>query len=337
MTRVLATAAIPRIGHEAFAPIGQIQQLAAHPASLRYANVLLVRGERVCAEDIAGARALRVIARTGSGVDNIDVEAATRAEVPVIYAPGAGARPVAEGTMALMLAAAKRLGEHADVLRAGTWAERYKIVGRDLDGAVLGIVGLGQIGREVAKLASAFGMEVLASDPDDRAGDGHGGLRLVSLSELAARADIVTLHCPLTEATRGLIDRDFLDRMKDGVILVNVARGEIVAEEELLLEALERGKLGAIALDVFQNEPPSPSNPLLRDPRVVSTPHTVGLTRSWNERVFADLAADTARLLAGERPLHVVNPQVVPSASARRTSHSGSRMKLDRADVPPST
>jgi D-3-phosphoglycerate dehydrogenase / 2-oxoglutarate reductase len=314
MTRVLATSAIPAIGHRAFAGIGPIEQLDDDRASLRHADVLLVRGERLDADDIAGARELRVIARTGSGVDNIDVEAATRSQVPVIYAPRAGARPVAEGTMALMLAAAKRLGEHAGVLRAGAWAERYEVVGRDLEGAVLGIVGLGQIGREVARLASAFGMEVIASDPDERAGAAGAGMRVVPLAELVARADIVTLHCPLTDHTRGLIDRRFVDRMKHGSILVNVARGGIVAGEEVLLDALERGKLAAVALDVFEDEPPSPSSPLLSDPRVICTPHTIGLTRSWNERVFSGLAADTARLLAGESPLHVVNPEVFEAA-----------------------
>jgi D-3-phosphoglycerate dehydrogenase len=313
MTRVLATAAIPPIGHEAFAGIGPIEQLEEDRTSLEHADVLLVRGERLGADDIAGARGLRVIARTGSGLDNIDVEAATRANVPVIYAPGAGARPVAEGTMALMLAAAKRLGEHADVLRAGAWDKRYQVVGRDLEGAVLGIVGLGQIGREVARLASAFGMEVIASDPDEGA-ETNAGMRVVSLPELAASSDIVTLHCPLTDHTRGLIDRSFIDRMKDGAILVNVARGGIVAGEEVLLDALERGKLAAIGLDVFEDEPPSSASPLFWDPRVVCTPHTIGLTRSWNERVFAGLAADTARLLAGERPIHVVNPEAVRAA-----------------------
>jgi D-3-phosphoglycerate dehydrogenase len=315
MTRVLATAAIPPIGHEAFAAIGPIEQLGVDRVSLRDADVLLVRGEHLCADDIAAAGRLRVIARTGSGVDNIDVEAATRAQVPVIYAPGAGARPVAEGTMALMLAATKRLGEHAEVLRSGGWAERYHVVGRDLEGAVLGVVGLGQIGREVARLASAFGMEVIASDPE-HAGATDPGMRVVSLAELAESADIVSLHCPLTDHTRGLIDHRFVDRMKDGSILVNVARGGILAGEEVLLDALERGKLAAVGLDVFEEEPPSPASPLLRDPRVVCTPHTIGLTRSWNERVFAALAADTARLLEGTPPLHVVNPEVLGAARA---------------------
>ena len=315
MTRVIATAAIPPIGREAFAGIGPIEQLGDERVSLRDAEVLLVRAELLCAGDIAGARRLRVIARTGSGVDNIDVEAATRARVPVIYAPGAGARPVAEGTMALMLAATKRLGEHAEVLRSGTWPERYQVVGRDLEGAVLGVVGLGQIGREVARLATAFGMEVIASDPE-QAGATDAGMRVVSLAELAENADIVTLHCPLTDHTRGLIDHRFVDRMKDGSILVNVARGGILAGEEVLLEALERGKLAAVGLDVFEEEPPSPASPLLRDPRVVCTPHTIGLTRSWNERVFAGLAADTAHLLAGRPPLHVVNPEVLGAARA---------------------
>jgi D-3-phosphoglycerate dehydrogenase / 2-oxoglutarate reductase len=316
MTRVLATAAIPRVGHEAFACIGPIEQLEDDPAALADADVLLVRGEPLRAEDIAGARGLRVIARTGSGVDNIDIEAATRARVPVIYAPGAGARPVAEGTIALMLAAAKRLGEQTALLRSGAWADRYQVVGRDLQSAVLGVVGFGQIGREVARLASALGMEVIAYDPGESVGGANSGARFTSLSELAANSDVVTLHCPLTDATRGLIDGPLVESMKDGAILVNVARGEIVDGEQLLLEALERGKLAAVALDVYEHEPPSPSSPLLQDPRVVCTPHTVGLTRSWNERVFADLAADTARLLAGERPLHVVNPQVVRAGRA---------------------
>lgn len=311
MTRVLATAAIPRVGHEAFAGIGPIEQLENDRAALADADVLLVRGESLGAEDIAGARGLRVIARTGSGVDNIDIEAATRARVPVIYAPGAGARPVAEGTIALMLAAAKRLGEQAALLRSGAWAERYALVGLDLQGAVLGVVGFGQIGREVAKLASALGMEVVAYDPEEGPRGAASGARFTSLPELAASADVLTLHCPLTDATRGLVDGPLIDTMKDGAILVNVARGEIVDGEQLLLDALERGKLAAVALDVYEHEPPPASSRLLRDPRVVCTPHTVGLTRSWNERVFADLAADTARLLAGQRPLHVVNPQVV--------------------------
>jgi D-3-phosphoglycerate dehydrogenase / 2-oxoglutarate reductase len=154
-------------------------------------------------------------------------------------------------------------------------------------------------------------MEVIAHDPGESVDGADSGTRFTSLSELAAKSDVVTLHCPLTDATRGLIDRPLVASMKDGAILVNVARGEIVDGEQLLLDALERGKLAAVALDVYEHEPPSPSSPLLRDPRVVCTPHTVGLTRSWNERVFADLAADTARLLAGERPRHVVNPQVV--------------------------
>jgi D-3-phosphoglycerate dehydrogenase / 2-oxoglutarate reductase len=311
MTRVLATAAIPRVGHDAFAGIGPIEQLGDDRAALADADVLLVRGEQLRAEDIAGARGLRVIARTGSGVDNIDVEAATRARVPVIFAPGAGARPVAEGTIALMLAAAKRLGEQSAVLRSGAWADRYQVIGSDLAGAVLGVVGFGQIGREVGKIASALGMEVIACDPDERAGGANSGTRFASLAEVAASADVLTLHCPLTDATRGLVDAALIESMKDGAILVNVARGEIVAGERLLLDALERGKLAAVALDVYEDEPPPPSSPLLRDPRVVCTPHTVGLTRLWNERVFADLAADTTRLLAGERPLHVVNPQVV--------------------------
>jgi D-3-phosphoglycerate dehydrogenase len=317
MIRVLSTASVPPIGHRAFADIGPIERLDGEGRALEEAQVLLVRSERLTGSDIARARRLRVIARTGSGVDNIDVEAATRARIPVLFAPAAGARPVAEGTMALILAAAKRLGEHELVLREGPWESRYEVVGHDLRGAVLGIVGFGQIGREVCELAAAFGMKVVVYDPSEEGRWPKLPARFAPLPELVASADMVTLHCPLTAETRGLVNHGFIERMKDGSVLVNAARGEVIAGDALLLEALDRGKLSAVGLDVFEQEPPSRTSQLLSDPRVICTPHAVGLTRSWNEQVFSMLAADTRRVLDGAPARHVVNPDALGAAAAR--------------------
>jgi D-3-phosphoglycerate dehydrogenase / 2-oxoglutarate reductase len=235
----------------------------------------------------------------------VDVEAATRLRVPVVYAPGIGSRPIAEGALALILAAAKRLRELGAVVHESGWAARYGVVGLDIEGACLGVVGFGAIGREVARLCSALGMHVLAHDPASE------GAELVSLAELAARADVITLHCALTGRTRGLVDRNFLAGVKPGAILVNASRGEVVEDEDVLADALVSGRLSAVAMDVFPTEPPDASHRLYRDPRVICTPHTVGLTRRWNEQVFQALADGVERVLAGRRPANLLNPEAL--------------------------
>jgi len=226
--------------------------------------------------------------------------------VPIVYAPGIGSRPVAEGTLALILAAAKRLRELDLMVHHGEWAGRYGVVGLDIHGACLGVVGFGAIGREVGRLAAALGMHVIAHDPDlTRAPE------LVSLAELAARADVITLHCALTEGTRGLVDRRFLAGVKPGAVFVNASRGEVVASEDVLADALASGRLSAVALDVFPTEPPQPGHRLYRDPRVICTPHTVGLTQRWNEEVFRSLARGVEGVLAGRRPANLLNPDAL--------------------------
>jgi D-3-phosphoglycerate dehydrogenase len=312
LIRVYSTAPVPAIAERAFADLGPIRVLDPDWSDLEQAEVLLVRAEELRAEDIDRATSLRLIARTGSGVDTVDVEAASRRGIPVLFVPAVGARPVAEGAIALILAATKRLGELAAVLRAGTWPSRYEIDVRDLGDTTLGVVGFGRIGREVASLAGPLGMEVIAYDPATT--ESLDGVELVDFDDLLGRADVISLHCPLNEQTRGLIDRGAIERMKPGAVLVNVARGEIVADERLLVEALDSGRLGALALDVFGEEPPEPSNPLLDDPRVICTPHSIGLTASWNRRVFGALAGDVARFFAGEAPVHVVDPAALDGA-----------------------
>jgi D-3-phosphoglycerate dehydrogenase len=309
--RILATAEVPPVAREAFAPLGAIDVRPLDDlGALAEAEVLIVRGVRVGADALGSAPRLRAIARTGAGYDNLDVAAATRLGIPIVYAPGVGSQPVAEGTVALMLAAAKRLRELDAVARDGAWASRYEIAGLDLEGACVGVVGLGSIGRRVARLCRGLGMRVLASDPGLTA-DGERGVELVALDELIARADVITLHCELTERTHGLVDRELLTRVRPGAILVNVARGQIVESEDALADALVSGRLSAVALDVYPSEPPDPGHRLYSDPRVICTPHAVGLTRRWNEEVFGCLVDGVTRVLAGERPPNLLNPDAM--------------------------
>jgi len=310
--RIASTDPVPERARALFAPLGHIE---VGEAALGSADVLLVRGRRIDRATLDAAPRLRVIARTGAGVDGVDVEAATARGIAVLYAPDAGTVPVAEGAFALILAAAKRLGELGCVVRRGDWHARYDIETTDLRGSVLGVVGFGRIGREVARLAEAFGMRVLAHDP--LASPARAGTEFVALDELIARADVITLHCALTDATVGLIGRRALSRMKPGTILVNVARGAIIESGDHLLEALEAGRLAAVGLDVFPEEPPETDHQLLRHPRVVCTPHSVGLTAAWNERVFGTLARDVAALLGGRRPGNLLNPEVLTRSVER--------------------
>jgi D-3-phosphoglycerate dehydrogenase / 2-oxoglutarate reductase len=309
--RILATADVPAVAREAFAPLGEIEVMPLDDLrALGEAEVLIVRGTRMDAATLDGATRLRVIARTGAGYDNLDVETATRRGIPIVYAPGVGSQPVAEGAVALILAAAKHLRELAAVVHDAAWTSRYEVAALDLDGACLGIVGLGSIGRRVARLCRGLGMHVIAHDPA-LSGGAPLDAELVTLDELVARADVISLHCELTERTRGLVDRELLARVKPGAVLVNVARGQIVESEDALVEALASGRLSAVALDVFPSEPPDPGHRLYTDSRVICTPHAVGLTARWNRQVFHSLARGVESVLAGELPGNVLNPEAL--------------------------
>jgi D-3-phosphoglycerate dehydrogenase len=308
--RIVATAHVPPVAHEAFAPLGEIEVDGEVDRCLADAEVLIVRGTRLDEPLIQDAARLRAIARTGAGYDNLDVAAATRRGIPIVYAPGVGSHPVAEGTIALILAAAKRLRELGEIVHTAAWSSRYEVVGLDLEGACAGIVGLGAIGRRVATLCQAVGMRVIAHDPAAARGD-SGDIELVSLAELVMRADVITLHCALTEHTRGLFDSALLSRVKPGAVLVNVARGEIVESDDVLADALLSGRLSAVALDVYPSEPPQVEHRLYSDPRVICTPHSIGLTRRWNEEVFWSLARGVQSVLSGEQPPNLLNPEAM--------------------------
>jgi D-3-phosphoglycerate dehydrogenase / 2-oxoglutarate reductase len=316
--RILATAEVPAVARAAFARLGVIEVRPLDDAgALAAADVLIVRGMRVDADALRRATSLRAIARTGAGYDNIDVGAATRLGIPIVYAPGVGSQPVAEGAVALMLAAAKRLRELDAMVRRGAWDARYESAGLDVEGACLGIVGFGAIGRRVARMCQGLGMHVIAHDPA-LAGFRQAGVALVPLHDLVANADVISLHCDLTDRTRGLVDRALLARVKPGAILVNVARGQIVESEDALAEALACGRLSAVALDVFPSEPPDPRHRLYADPRVICSPHVVGLTARWNEEVFRALARGVESVLAGELPPNVLNQEALHAASPGR-------------------
>jgi D-3-phosphoglycerate dehydrogenase / 2-oxoglutarate reductase len=321
---IVATDSVPRIAELAFADLGPIALDDGRNAEvLASAEVLIVRTRAVDGTLLDRTPRLRVIARTGVGLDGIDLDAASTRGVPVVYAPDAGTVPIAEGTLALIFATCKRIQELNAVLVEGRWQQRYHHDVWDIAGATLGIVGLGRIGSEVARLAGALGMRVIGYDT--RRSDLNTERRVelaerVSLDTLVREADILTLHCGLNETSRGLIDRELLSRVKPGAILINASRGGLITGDDVLLEALDRGWLSGIGLDVFDQEPPHPNSPLLRDQRVVSTPHAIGLTRTWNERVFRSLADDVRSLLNGAHPQFIANPEILRNETTARAS-----------------
>ena len=256
-----------------------------------YDAIVVRSATQVDAELLAAGGKLKVVARAGIGVDNVDVAAATERGILVVNAPTANLISATEHTFGLLLALARNIPAATASVRAGEW-ERKRFQGHELHGKTLGVVGLGRIGQAVAMRARAFEMRVLAHDPYlDAAMARRLDIELLPLDELLARADAVTLHLPLSDSTRNLIDRERLRRMKPSALLVNCARGGIV-DEAALREALDEGKLAGAALDVFALEPPT-DLALAGHPRVVATPHIGAQTREAQERV----ATQTARML----------------------------------------
>ena len=282
------------------------------PDDLAIAGGAIVRADAVVdAALLARAPRLRVLARTGVGVDLVDLEEASARGIAVVITPGAGTRAVAEGVLAHALCLVKRLAPLTRVVREGGWAERDRIPVGDLDGATMGIIGYGRIGRRVGELAAAFGMRVRAHDP---VSPPPAGIDCPDLDELAGASDVLTLHAPLTAATYHLVDAGFLGRVRPGAILVNCGRGGLL-DLDAALAALESGRLGGIGLDVFDPEPP-PHHPLFDHPDVVLTPHLMGLTRRATAATFAAAARGVTDVLAGRRPAALANPDWKPAGPA---------------------
>jgi len=284
-------------------------KLAEH---LESADALIVRSAvQADAALLANAKKLRVIGRAGVGVDNIDLDAATRQGIAVMNTPGANAVAVAEHTLGMMLAMARHLCRANALTHSGKW-EKKSLQGTELRGKTLGIAGLGRIGMEVARRARAFGMVLVAHDPFVSAGVAkEQGIRLTNLDELYAAADYITLHVGLTPQTAGMINADALQKMKKGVRLVNCARGELVHEADLA-EALKQGLVAAAALDVFAEEPLKQS-PLMSMENVILTPHIGGATSEAQEAVGVQIAQQVREYLKHGVIQNAVN---VPSVSA---------------------
>ena len=254
---------------------------------------------------IESSRRLKVIAKAGSKpTSNVDLAAAEHCGVRVIWTPGANTVSVAERTLALILTVVKRLPELAAHLKRGGWRS-YELLGGELAGKTLGLVGLGAVGREVARLFQAFGGHVLGHDPGVAAATAAGlGIRHLDLPEILASSDILSLHCEMNPQTAGLVNRKTLAAMKPGAVLVNTARGGLV-DEEALLEALNAGRLSAAALDVFAKEPIPKDHPLLGHPRVFAVPHVSAFTHEASFRETSWALEDAGRVLAGLEPRHL--------------------------------
>lgn len=214
---------------------------------------------------------LKVISKYGIGLDKIDVEYATEKKIPVLFTPGVNHTTVAEHTFGLLLGITKTIVETASAARQGEWK---RLTGHEIMGQTMGIIGLGRIGKEVATRAKAFGMPVIAFDPywDEAFAEKHDIKRCDTMDDVLTQADVVSLHCFLSDETRGMINTDKIAEMKDGVIVLNCARGELVETADMVT-ALHSGKVGGYGADVLDEEPPQADHPLLSSPNCVITPH----------------------------------------------------------------
>jgi D-3-phosphoglycerate dehydrogenase len=285
----------------------------------REAEAILIRHKPLCSDTLmAGCKRLRVVGRYGAGLDTVDLGAATRLGIAVVHAPDANAPAAAEHALMLMLNCVKNTRVTDRMARAGDWSPaRYRGI-TELRGKTLGIVGVGRIGTTVARLAAAFGMRCLGFDvgvpvPELR----RRGVEPVStLEELLAAADIVTCHTPLTPSTRHLMDRKAVAGMKPGAIFINTARGGL-HDEAALYDALIEGRLRAVGLDVWEQEPTAPGNPLFRLEQVVCTPHVAGVSEEADRAIALQVTGEIVRVLRGEKPEALANPDVWPQLVQR--------------------
>ena len=278
------------------------------------ADAIIVNGtNRITGEVMDRLPKLRVVARTGIGVDRINLDAATERGIMVVNTPEGPTESTAEHAIALMLNLCKQVAVTDRILRSGSEFPAYSQLTQGLEtrDTVLGLVGLGRIGTRVAEIARVLGMKVLAYDPyitPERA-EGLGVELIGSLEELLPKANVVSLHSPATPETRHLINARTLAMMRRGSYLVNVARGALV-DEQALLDALNSGHIAGAGLDVYDPEPPASDNPLFKHPHTICTPHTAAFTTASVLRMQVMACEQVALALSGEKPTHLVNAQV---------------------------
>ena len=309
---------IGEVAAEILNPFGEIvvAEDSSEEALLRIlegALGLVLRGDGIgSARVIESAADLKVIGRSGVGFDNVDIQTANARKIPVIITPGANSQAVAEAALAYMLALCKKMIHWDMQLKQGNWRSRFEQSPGDLEGATLGIIGLGRIGCRLAQLIRPFGMTVLAYDPFITAkAAGEQGAVLVELEELLQRSDFVSIHALLNENTRGLINQKRLGLMKPGAFLINLARGGIIENIDVLYEALTNGPLAGAALDVFEPEPPDVSHPIFKLDNCLTAPHAICMSKRAMFNSFKMMAEDMAAVLQGRRPQFVANPEAL--------------------------
>jgi phosphoglycerate dehydrogenase-like enzyme len=301
---------IPRIRHEF---VREYQDTYSADQLSDY-DVLISLKPRVTAQSLVGVSRLCAIGRCGVGYDNVDLEACTEHGIAVFITPGGVIRPVAESIVLSVLALSHNLLRKDRLVRQGLWRESTRLLGREPRQRVVGTIGLGNIASEAVRLLGVFDVaRFVAFDPYAPAERARQlGVEIVSLEELLRVSDYVLVNCPLTPQTRGLLGKPQFAIMKPDAVLINTARGAIV-NESALIEALENGKIGGAALDVFENEPLNPSSPLAAMENVILTSHSI----AWTEELFRDMGRiDCQGALAiyrGEAPQHIVNPEVLNS------------------------
>jgi D-3-phosphoglycerate dehydrogenase len=283
------------------------------------ADGILFRAKPRCTDSLmAACKRLKVVGRHGVGLDTVDIPAATRLGVAVVHAPGSNSQAVAEHALMLMLVCVKRALAIDRMTRAGDWGGRRDSQNTELGGKTLGIVGVGNVGRRVAKFAGALGMRVLGHDPyvaDDELRR-RGAEPVKSLELLLPQVDVLTCHTPLTPETKHMINSRTLGLMKPGAIYVNTSRGG-VQQEEALFEALTRGQLAAAGIDVWEEEPAARDNKLFNLDTVVCSSHVAGVTREASRQASLQVTSEMLRVLRGEKPDVLVNPEVGPRLGLR--------------------
>lgn len=280
----------------------------------QYSCLIVRSSTQITSELISLMNEMEIIGRAGTGVDNIDVDAATRKGILVMNTPGGNTISAAEHTIALIMAMLRNIPQANNSLKEGNW-DRKKYKGSELFGKTLGVIGLGKIGREVSIRLKSFGMDVIGYDPllsDEIAH--YLEINLVDLENLFASSDIITIHVPLNESTKNLISKENLSKCKDGVKIVNCARGGIVNENDIV-NALEIGKVSAAAFDVYTDEPPNFKGKLIQHPKIVCTPHLGASTEEAQEKVAVQIAEQIAEYLNGKETHGIINAPSLKAAN----------------------
>ncbi len=279
-------------------------------ARAKGAEIVLTNKTPLSAQTLAAlAPELQYIGVLATGYNVVDIAAARAQGIPVCNIPTYGTTAVAQFVMALLLELCHHVGDHSRSVKAGDWSRcpdfcYWNSPLIELAGKTFGVIGYGRIGRATARLAAAFGMEILAYDAHATGMDEV--TRLVSLDELLERSDVISLHCPLFESNRGMINRASIARMKDGVLLINTSRGPLI-DEAALAEALHAGKVAGAGLDVLETEPARPDNPLLAEPNCLITPHIAWAPKESRQRLM-DIAVENLQAWLKGNPQNVVNP-----------------------------